>query len=125
VMAFFTVNTVDTETEGDLEKTATPSHPSRSMRRRGEDATHFSTPVNTLANRRMMVFLLVSLHQLNQRQPLAHRGGLSISASVPLRKHRQLPDSAPQDRLNAGLKTVLTPPQDRLNAGLKTVLTPA
>ncbi|KAK5897809.1 hypothetical protein CgunFtcFv8_015281 [Champsocephalus gunnari] len=52
-MAFFTVNTVDTETEGDLEKTATPTHPSRSMRRRGEDATHFSTPVNTLANRRM------------------------------------------------------------------------
>ncbi|KAK1884860.1 Isoleucine--tRNA ligase, partial [Dissostichus eleginoides] len=68
VMAFFTV-TVDTETEGDLENTATPTHPSLSMRRRVK---------------------------LNQRQPLAHRGGLSISASVPLRKHQQLPDSAPQ-----------------------------
>ncbi|KAJ4925425.1 hypothetical protein JOQ06_018156 [Pogonophryne albipinna] len=55
VMAFFTVNTVDTETEGDLEKTATPTHPSLSMRRRGEDVTHFSTPVNTLGNRRMLL----------------------------------------------------------------------
>ncbi|KAI9519026.1 hypothetical protein NQZ68_032724 [Dissostichus eleginoides] len=89
VMAFFTV-TVDTETEGDLENTATPTHPSLSMRRRDGIPARLAPPV-----------------KLNQRQPLAHRGGLSISASVPLRKHRQLPDSA-QDSLRPSPKACIS-----------------